>query len=79
MANETTEGPHRSNDRTTLIGEALAALPIAVEIRTAAGERVYANPAADAAPTPIASAPPSTSTTNGAYRTSCSSEPISIR
>ena len=52
MANETTEGPHRSDDRATLIGEALAALPVAVEIRTAAGERVYANPAAEAAPAP---------------------------
>ena len=50
MANETTDGPHRSDDRATLIGEALAALPVAIEIRTAAGERVYANPAADAAP-----------------------------
>ncbi len=50
MANETTGGPDRSSDRPTLIGEALAALPVAVEIRTAAGERVYANPAADVAP-----------------------------
>ena len=50
MANETTDGTHRSDDHATLIGEALAALPVAVEIRTAAGERVYANPAADAAP-----------------------------
>ena len=52
MANDTTEGPYGSNDRATLIGEALAALPVAVEIRTAAGARVYANPAADAAPDP---------------------------
>jgi diguanylate cyclase (GGDEF)-like protein len=52
MANETTDGPDRAGDRATLIGEALAALPVAVEIRTAAGERVYANPAADAAPDP---------------------------
>lgn len=59
MANETTEGPHRSNDRATLIGEALAVLPAAVEIRTAAGERVYANPAADAPPTPSVGARPS--------------------
>ena len=50
MANETTDDPRRSDDRTTLIGEALGALPVAVEIRTAAGERVYANPAADAVP-----------------------------
>jgi diguanylate cyclase (GGDEF)-like protein len=50
MANDATEGPDRSGDRPTLIGEALAALPVAVEIRTAAGARVYANPAADAAP-----------------------------
>ena len=52
MANETTDGTHRSDDHATLIGEALAALPVAVEIRTAAGERVYANPAADLAPAP---------------------------
>ena len=48
MANETTDEPDRSGDRAGLIGEAIAALPVAVEIRTAAGERVYANPAAEA-------------------------------
>ena len=52
MANDTTGGPHRFDDRATLIAEALAALPVAVEIRNAAGERVYANPAADVAPNP---------------------------
>jgi len=52
MANDPTEGPYGSSDRATLIGEALAALPVAVEIRTAAGARVYANPAADGAPDP---------------------------
>ena len=48
MASETTEETPRSGDRATLIGKALAALPIAVEIRAASGERVYANPAAEA-------------------------------
>ena len=48
MASETTEETPRSDNRATLIGKALAALPIAVEIRAASGERVYANPAADA-------------------------------
>jgi diguanylate cyclase (GGDEF)-like protein len=50
MANDSTEEPDRFSDRATLIGEALAALPVAVEVRTAAGARVYANPAADADP-----------------------------
>ena len=49
MANETIEETPRSDDRATLIGKTLAALPIAVEVRDAAGERVYANPAAEGA------------------------------
>ncbi len=48
MASETTEETPRSGDPETLIGKALAALPIAVEVRAASGERVYANPAAAA-------------------------------
>jgi diguanylate cyclase (GGDEF)-like protein len=48
MASETTEETPRPGDRATLIGKALAALPIAVEVRAASGERVYANPAAEA-------------------------------
>jgi diguanylate cyclase (GGDEF)-like protein len=49
MANETTEETPRSDDRATLIVKAIAALPIAVEVSAASGERVYANPAANAA------------------------------
>ncbi len=51
MANETREGAPRPDDAALLRG-ALTALPIAIEVRTTAGERVYANPAADAAPDP---------------------------
>jgi diguanylate cyclase (GGDEF)-like protein len=50
MANETSEEPPRSDGGETLIGKALAALPIAVEVRAASGERVYANRAAETAP-----------------------------
>jgi diguanylate cyclase (GGDEF)-like protein len=49
MANDTRDGASRPDDAALLRG-ALTALPIAIEVRTAAGERVYANPAADAAP-----------------------------
>jgi diguanylate cyclase (GGDEF)-like protein len=52
MANETTDGPPRSDDRARLVDQAVAALPIAVEIRAADGARLYANPAADAAADP---------------------------
>ena len=47
MASETTEGTPRSDERATLIDKALGALPIAIEVRAASGERVYANPAAE--------------------------------
>jgi diguanylate cyclase (GGDEF)-like protein len=52
MASEPTEETPRSDNRATLIGKALAALPIAVEVRAASGERIYANPAADATSSP---------------------------
>jgi diguanylate cyclase (GGDEF)-like protein len=48
MASETTGEPPRSDERATLIDRALGALPIAVEVRAASGERVYANHAAEA-------------------------------
>jgi diguanylate cyclase (GGDEF)-like protein len=48
MASETTEGTPRSDERANLIGKALGALPIAIEVRAASGERVYANGAAEA-------------------------------
>ena len=52
MADQSIDDPSRPENRAALIGRALAALPIALEIRDAAGARVYANPAADAAPEP---------------------------
>ena len=52
MADQSIDDPSRPENRAALIGRALAALPIAMEIRDAGGERVYANPAADAAPEP---------------------------
>lgn len=48
MASETTEQTPRPDDRATVIGKALAALPIAIEVQAASGERFYANPAAEA-------------------------------
>ncbi|THD47815.1 MAG: EAL domain-containing protein [Bradyrhizobium sp.] len=51
MANETRDDAPRPDDGALLRG-ALTALPIAVEVRSAAGARVYANAAADAAPDP---------------------------
>ncbi len=48
MASETTGETPRPDDRVTVIDKALAALPIAVEVQAASGERVYANPAAEA-------------------------------
>jgi diguanylate cyclase (GGDEF)-like protein len=51
MANETSENALRP-DAATLLRGALTALPIAIEVRAASGARVYANPAADAAPDP---------------------------
>jgi diguanylate cyclase (GGDEF)-like protein len=51
MANDTRDGTPRPDDAALLRG-ALTALPIAIEVRAASGERLYANPAADAAPNP---------------------------
>ena len=52
MANETTDGPRRSDDRAKLLEQAIAALPVAVEVRSENGARVYANPAVETAPEP---------------------------
>ena len=52
MASETSDGPRRPDDEAALLRGALTALPVAIEVRAASGERIYANPAADAAPDP---------------------------